>query len=135
RPLFSCEDSSVLGVPFYVMERRRGVILRRADSPGRTIDPTTARRLSTALIDNLALLHALDYQVAGLADVGKPEGYVTRPATGFINRYANARTDALPEMDRIAQWLSDHMPAGSGARLGHTHYKDANPIPHPADLT
>src|SRR5262249_32177409 len=96
---------------------------------------TTARRLSTALIDNLALLHALDYQVAGLADVGKPEGYVTRQVTGWINRYANARTDALPEMDRIAQWLSDHMPARSDAALVHNDYKYDNLVPDPAALT
>ena len=64
RPYFNCEDDSVLGAPFYVMERRRGVILRRVDSPGASIDPTTAHRLSTALIDNLALLHALDYKAA-----------------------------------------------------------------------
>ncbi|HET6574921.1 MAG TPA: phosphotransferase family protein [Fimbriiglobus sp.] len=135
RPYFYCEDGSVLGAPFYVMERRRGVILRRADSPGLGIDPPTARQLSTALIDNLALLHALDYKAAGLADLGKPEGYVTRQVTGWINRYANARTDPLPEMDRIAQWLSDHTPAESGAALVHNDYKYDNLVLDPADLT
>src|SRR5206468_1099389 len=54
RPYLYCAEESVLGVPFYVMERRRGVVLRRADIG---LDPPTARRLSTALIDNLALLH------------------------------------------------------------------------------
>ena len=58
---------------------------------------------------------ALDYRAAGLADLGKPEGYVTRQVTGWINRYANARTDPLPEMDRVGQWLSDHTPTESGA--------------------
>jgi aminoglycoside phosphotransferase (APT) family kinase protein len=117
------------------MERRRGVILRRADNPGLTIDPPTARRLSTALIDNLALLHALDYKAAGLADLGKPEGYVTRQATGWINRYTNARTDPLPEMDRIAQWLTDHTPTESGAALVHNDYKYDNLLLDPGDLT
>jgi aminoglycoside phosphotransferase (APT) family kinase protein len=135
RPYFYCDDSSVLGAPFYVMERRRGVILRRTDNPGLTIDPPTARRLSTALIDNLALLHALDYKAAGLADVGKPEGYVTRQVTGWINRYTNARTDPLPEMDRVAQWLTDHMPTQSGAALVHNDYKYDNLVLDPADLT
>jgi aminoglycoside phosphotransferase (APT) family kinase protein len=135
RPLFYCEDSSVLGVPFYVMERRRGVILRRADNLGLTIDPPTARRLSTALIDNLALLHALDYKAAGLADLGKPEGYVTRQVTGWINRYTNARTDPLPEMDRVAQWLSDHKPTESDVALVHNDYKYDNLLLDPGDLT
>jgi len=134
RPLLYCEDTGVLGAPFYVMERRRGVVLRRAD-PGRDIDPPTARRLSTALIDNLALLHGLDYTAAGLADLGKPEGYVTRQVTGWITRFANARTDPLPEMDQVAQWLSDHTPAESGAALIHNDYKYDNLLLDPDDLT
>ena len=135
KPLLSCEDASVLGVPFYVMERRRGIVLRRADDPDHTIDPPTARRLSTALIDNLALLHALDYKAAGLADLGKPEGYVTRQVTGWINRYAAARTDDVPEMDRVAKWLGDNTPAESGAALVHNDYKYDNLLLDPADLT
>jgi aminoglycoside phosphotransferase (APT) family kinase protein len=135
RPLLYCEDDSVLGAPFYVMERRRGVVLRHADTSGLTIDPPTARRLSTALIDNLALLHALDYRAAGLGDLGKPEGYVTRQVTGWINRYANARTDAVPEMDRVAQWLADHTPTESAAALVHNDYKYDNLLLDPADLT
>jgi aminoglycoside phosphotransferase (APT) family kinase protein len=135
RPLFYCEDSGVLGAPFYLMERRRGIVLRRPDTPGVTIDPPTARRLSTALIDNLALLHSLDYRAAGLADLGKPEGYVTRQVTGWINRYANARTNDVPEMDRVARWLTDHIPAESGAALVHNDYKYDNLLLDPGDLT
>jgi aminoglycoside phosphotransferase (APT) family kinase protein len=135
RPLFYCEDTGILGAPFYVMERRRGVILRRADNPGVTIDPPTARRLSTALIDNLALLHALDYQAAGLAEVGKPQGYVARQVTGWISRYANARTDPLPQMDRVAQWLTDHQPTESSVALVHNDYKYDNLVLDPKDLT
>lgn len=135
KPLLYCEDPGVLGVPFYVMERKRGVVLRRADNAGLAIDPPTARRLSTALIDNLALLHGLDYKAAGLADVGKPDGYVARQVSGWIGRYANARTDSLPEMDRIAQWLSDHMPMQSDVALIHNDYKYDNLLLDPEDLT
>ena len=135
RPYIYCDDTGVLGAPFYVMERRRGVVLRRADNPGLTIDPPTARRLSEALIDNLALLHALDYKVAGLADLGKPQGYVTRQVSGWITRYTNARTDPLPEMDRIAGWLTDHKPTESGAALVHNDYKYDNLVLDPTDLT
>lgn len=135
RPYIYCDDTGVLGAPFYVMERRRGVVLRSADNPGLTIDPPTARRLSEALIDNLALLHALDYKAAGLADLGKPEGYVTRQVSGWINRSTNARTDPLPEMDRIAEWLTDHKPTESGAALVHNDYKYDNLVLDPKDLT
>jgi aminoglycoside phosphotransferase (APT) family kinase protein len=133
RPYFYCEDESVIGAPFYVMERRRGVILRRAANSD--IDPPTARALSTALIDNLALLHTLDYKAAGLGDLGKPEGYVTRQVTGWIGRYANARTDAHPEMDQIAQWLTARTPTESGAALVHNDYKYDNLVLDPRDPT
>jgi aminoglycoside phosphotransferase (APT) family kinase protein len=134
RPYVYCEDSHVLGAPFYVMERRRGIVLRSAGS-GRTIDPPTARRLGEALIDTLAQLHALDYKAAGLADLGKPDGYVARQVSGWINRYANAQTETLPDMDRIAQWLTDHQPTDSGAALVHNDYKYDNLVLDPDDLT
>src|SRR3954449_11067973 len=78
RPVLFCDDPGVMDVPFYVMERRRGVILRQRLPPGLEVDAPTARRLSTALIDALADLHSLDYAAAGLGDLGKPEGYVAR---------------------------------------------------------
>src|SRR5262245_48299080 len=115
RPYFFCDDASVLGAPFYVMERRRGIVLRRAHGPA--LDPQTARGLSESLIDNLALLHSLDYKAAGLADLGKPDGYVARQVSGWITRYTNAQTEPLSGMDRIAQWLTDHQPAESSAAL------------------
>src|SRR5262245_25614485 len=93
RPVLYCDDPEVLGAPFYLMERRRGVILCSQLPSGVAIDPATARRLSTALIDSLARLHSLDYRAAGLGDLGHPEGYVARQVTGWADRYAKARTD------------------------------------------
>jgi aminoglycoside phosphotransferase (APT) family kinase protein len=133
RPSLYCDDASILGVPFYVMERRRGVVLRQADVPG--LDPSTVRRLSEALIDNLVCLHALDYKAAGLADLGKPNGYVARQVTGWIGRYTNAQTEPVLSMDRLAQWLADHMPAASDAALVHNDYKYDNLVLDPEDLT
>lgn len=135
QPFFYCEDVDVLGVPFYVMERRRGIILRRAANTGLDIDPPNARRLSTALVDTLALLHALDYKAAGLADLGKPDGYVTRQVTGWHSRYVNAQTDSLADMDCVARWLMGHKPAESGVALVHNDYKYDNLLLAPEDLT
>ena len=135
RPYFYCDDTGILGVPFYVMERRQGVVLRHAENSGLTLDPPTARRLSEALIDTLAMLHSLDYKAAGLADLGKPDGYVSRQVTGWITRYTNARTDPLPGMDRIAQWLTDHMPTETDTALIHNDYKYDNLVLDPENLT
>jgi aminoglycoside phosphotransferase (APT) family kinase protein len=135
RPALYCADDSVLGAPFYVMERRHGVILRKVLPPGLVLDPSTARRLGMALIDSLAELHALDYKAAGLGDLGKPEGYVARQVNGWIKRYAEAKTDEVPVLDRVSRWLSDNVPSDAGAALIHNDYKYDNLILDPADLT
>lgn len=135
RPYVYCEDDAVLGAPFYVMERRRGIVPRGSDLPGVALDPPTSARLGTALIDNLTHLHALDYKTIGLADLGKPDGYVARQVTGWVTRYTNARTDPHPEMDRVAQWLTDRQPTSAGAVLIHNDYKFDNLVLDPADPT
>jgi aminoglycoside phosphotransferase (APT) family kinase protein len=134
-PRLYCDDEGILGAPFYVMERRRGVVLRKELPPGVTIDPPTARRLSAALIDTLAQLHALDFRAAGLGELGKPEGYVARQVSGWSNRYAAARTDDVPEMERAARWLGEHLPPEAGAALIHNDFKYDNLLLDPADLT
>ena len=135
RPYLYCEDDCVLGAPFYLMERRHGIVLRRRLPGDMRLDPDLVRRLCVALIDNLAALHALDYKAAGLSDLGKPEGYVARQVTGWINRYQNARTDDLPAMDRLAPWLLERMPKESSAAIIHNDYKFDNVMLDPADLT
>ena len=135
RPFCFCDDDSVLGAPFYVMERRRGVILRRALPPGLRLDPPAVRQLCLSFIDNLADLHRLDYRAAGLADLGKPEGYVARQVTGWTNRYRNAQTEEVPALERVMPWLSANVPAAGGAALIHNDYKYDNLALDPADLT
>lgn len=135
RPLVFCDDPEVMDVPFYVMERRRGVVLRQQLPPGLAIDPPTARRLSTALIDSLANLHSLDYRAAGLGDLGKPEGYVARQVTGWAERYEKARTDDLPAMDRVGRWLAESFPEESSAALIHNDFKYDNLVLDAEDLT
>lgn len=131
-PVLYCEDESILGAPFYLMERRRGIIIRRP-SGDRPIPPETVRRLCESLIDGLVRLHALDYDGAGLADIGKPEGYVERQVSGWSRRYHDARTDDLPAMERAAAWLADNRPAESGSALIHNDYKFDNLVLDPDD--
>lgn len=135
RPFFFCDDLGVIGAPFYVMERRRGVILRKSLPPSVDLTPDTMRGLSVALIDNLAKLHSIDYRAAGLEELGKPAGYVNRQVTGWTKRYANALTDDVPTMEKIAHWLMQAMPAESGASVIHNDYKFDNLVLNAADLT
>lgn len=135
RPYLYCDDESVLGAPFYVMERRRGVVLRRQLPAGLSLDADTADRLSQNFIDNLADLHTLDYAAAGLADLGRPEGYVERQVRGWIGRYDKARTDHWPRLEEVGEWLLAHQPAESGAALVHNDYKYDNVLLDGDDLT
>jgi aminoglycoside phosphotransferase (APT) family kinase protein len=135
RPLLYCEEESVLGAPFYVMERVQGIILRAQPPQGLELPPQLMRRLSESFIESLVEIHAIDYAAAGLADLGKPAGYVVRQVEGWTRRYQNARTDDITAMDHVAGWLRDHMPGESGACLIHNDYKYDNLVLDPADLS
>lgn len=138
RPLAHAEDPSILGAPFYVMERIRGLILRRGLPKGFELTEARARALSLATIDGLAELHAVDYAAAGLADLGKPEGYVIRQVTGWTKRYEDSKTDDVPDVDAIARWLAERMnevSARSTAALIHNDWKYDNLVLDPAEPT
>ncbi len=135
RPVIYCEDESVIGAPFYCMERRRGVILRRSLPAGFTLDPPTVARLNRAFIDNLVALHKIDYEAAGLADLGKPAGYVRRQVEGWNKRYLAAKTDEVREMELLMGWFPERMPPEAAASLVHNDYKFDNIMLDPHDLT
>jgi aminoglycoside phosphotransferase (APT) family kinase protein len=135
RALLYCDDPSILNAPFYLMERIRGLIVRRDPPPNVAFLPETARRLSEAFVDNLARLHRLDYAAIGLADLGKPQGYLERQVKGWIERYHNSKTHDLPEVDRISPWLAERMPVSHDTALIHNDYKYDNVVLDPEDLT
>ena len=135
RPLLHCTDESIIGAPFYLMERVRGVVLRKELPQGMVLSPDTARRLSESFIDNLAALHALDYTALGLGDLGKPAGYLERQVKGWIERYHGSKTEEVPEIEHITAWLGKHMPPQSDSTLVHNDYKYDNMILAEDDIT
>lgn len=135
RPVHMCLDESVLGAKWYLMERRRGVIIRRHLPPGLELTPALARGLSAAAADALAELHAIDIDATGLRAIGHPDGYVRRQVEGWARRYDAARTDDIPAVTRVATWLSEHMPVSGAPTLLHNDFKYDNLVLDPADLT
>ena len=131
RPLLYCADESIIGAPFYVMERVQGIILRANLSPDARPNPAEMRRIANALIDSFVDLHAVDLDAAGLSDFGQAQGYVKRQIEGWTRRYIKARTDDVPEIERAAQWLNDNLPPESGAGLIHNDYKYDNLVLNP----
>jgi aminoglycoside phosphotransferase (APT) family kinase protein len=126
RALVFCDDESILGAPFYVMERRRGLILRRGWPHNLPRDPALLGEMCGSLIDTLADLHEINPQGAGLSDFGKPDGYVRRQIEGWTKRYRDAQIEPIREMDAVAEWLAARMPAESGTSLIHNDYKFDN---------
>ncbi len=135
RPLVYCEDESVLGAPFYCMERRHGIVLRRKLPEGVVLDPTTVAKLNRSFVDNLVAFHKIDYEAAGLGDLGRPAGYVARQVEGWAKRYAACRTADLAEMDALVEWFPANMPPERAASLVHNDYKFDNIMLDPQDLT
>ena len=127
-----CDDESVLGARFYLMERVRGVILRRRLPAGLVLSPPSVASLCVSLVETLAALHGLDYAAAGLAGFGSPDGYATRQVAGWTRRYRDAQTAPVAEMDAVAGWLAEHVPPARGASLLHNDYKHDNLVLDPA---
>lgn len=135
-PLVHSEDEGIIGAPFYLMERVRGVILRNDLPPDMGLTPDRARTLSGNLIRTLCRLHAVDYRTAGLEELGRGDGYASRQVVGWSRRYADARTDDASSFDGVIRWLHDRIPERSSApALIHNDYKFDNTVLDPNDPT
>jgi aminoglycoside phosphotransferase (APT) family kinase protein len=118
-----CQDAAVLGAPFFLMERRRGVILRdRVPHPLAAV-PDFPRRVSEGFVDCLVRLHAIDVSQEPLGSLGKPEGYVERQVRGWAERWNRAKKEDMPQMDRVVEWLGARIPRSTEATLIHNDYK------------
>jgi aminoglycoside phosphotransferase (APT) family kinase protein len=124
RGMLYCEDPAIVGAPFFVMERRKGILIRmrQALPPELPMDPTSLRNLSEGFVDTLADLHAVDYQGIGLGELGKPDGFLKRQITGWMGRWERAKTRDVPLMEKLGAWFLDHMPASPPASLIHNDY-------------
>ena len=130
-----CEDASVLGAPFYVMERLHGIVLRTRVPEGVAATPKIMRRLSENFLDNLAAIHGVDLEAAGLTGLGKPEGYIQRQMDGWQRRYENAASERIDLLEQVSDWLRGNLPAPTGACLIHNDYKYDNVMLDPDDVT
>jgi aminoglycoside phosphotransferase (APT) family kinase protein len=122
-PYVLCEDPAVIGAPFYVMERRRGLVLDQELPADWTPSASLHRGITEALVRVLVDLHAVDWQAAGLGEMGHPDGYLRRQVAGWIERYQRASTADLAEFAALAGWLSAELPTSPAATMIHNDYK------------
>jgi aminoglycoside phosphotransferase (APT) family kinase protein len=128
-----CRDPAVIGSDFYVMERIKGTILRSRIPPQLGLDARATRRLCLSAIERLVELHSIDPAAAGLDDIGKGPGYVSRQVQGWSERYRAARTWNVPRFERVMRWLADRQPEDVGQRVIHNDYRLDNLVLAPED--
>jgi aminoglycoside phosphotransferase (APT) family kinase protein len=133
RAYLLCTDKDVIGADFVVMERRHGVVIRREMPSEIANDPAQARRLSENYIDTLAALHSVDYARAGLSDLGRPEGYIERQLTGWVERWSAAHTPGCVDASRLEALLLASPPEPGPPGIVHNDYKLDNCIMKSAD--
>ena len=121
-----CQDPTVIGTDFYVMERIEGVIPRAR--LGLELGRDETRRLCTDVIDKLVELHRVDHRAVGLADFGKGPGYPRRQVEGWSQRYQKARTWNVPSYDHVCAWLKEHTPPDAGTCVIHNDWRFDNVV-------
>lgn len=135
KPLLYCEDESVIGAKFYVMERIRGVILRARPPHEWATSAEDVRRICLSFVSNLVRLHNLDWEGAGLGKMRREGQYTERQVRGWVDRYAGSRTDDIPDIESVSRWLLERIPPDSAAALIHNDYKFDNIVLDPTDLS
>lgn len=125
KPILLCEDASIIGVPFYLMERRCGLIVRIKLPKEIGDDPGLRRRLSESAVDTLVALHSVDIHTTGIVQIGKPAGFVARQVHGWAQRWQRSKTGEVQEMDEVINWLIDRIPPESenSATIVHNDFK------------
>jgi aminoglycoside phosphotransferase (APT) family kinase protein len=123
--LVACDDESVIGAPFYVMERMVGDVIVTA-LPAAFEAEGDRRRVSEELVDSLIEIHAVDWEACGLHDYGKPTGYLDRQLRRFGGLWEHNKTRELPVLDDVTAWLAEHKPESGPATIVHGDYRLGN---------
>lgn len=133
KPYLYCDDPAIMEKHFYVMEKKEGIVLDDALPPQFSGKNDACRMISETVVNTLVRLHQIDYEQAGLATIGKPEGFLERQVHGWIKRYQNAKTDEIGVAGEIEKWLVENLPASPDPRIIHNDFKLNNMMLDPHD--
>ena len=135
QPIHFCDEESIFGAPFFIMEFVDGAILRNRVPQGMTLEKEDFAALSRSAVDCLLELHQLELQESGLIHLGKPEGYTQRQVEGWVDRYYRAKTNELPELEQAATWLLGNIPSTEYLAFIHNDFKYDNLVLDPQNPT
>jgi aminoglycoside phosphotransferase (APT) family kinase protein len=130
-PYALCEDESVIGATFYLMDYVEGRIF--LDPTLQDVSAPERRGIYQAMIDVLAELHTVDYASVGLAGYGRPARYIERHVARWTQQYRAAETETIDAVERLIEWLPRHIPAAEEATLVHGDFRLDNTIFHPQE--
>jgi aminoglycoside phosphotransferase (APT) family kinase protein len=122
------DDETILGSDFYIMEKVEGVILNYKEAKQRNIPEKDYKNIANSWLDALVELHNVDYNAIGLADLGKPDGYVQRQISNWGKQYLKAKTDEYPEAEMVMNWMEEHQPKEYDHCLIHNDFKYDNVV-------
>lgn len=123
KPFLYSDDDSIVGSPFFIMERKRGIVLDTSFPPNVAPKPQLCRDISEKMVDNLIRLHEIDYKETGLVRMAKPEGFMERQVQGWITRYERAKTDDVTGIETLKKWLINSIPFSATPTIIHYDYK------------
>lgn len=126
-----CQDASVIGTTFFVMDYVRGRVFWDASFPDE--EPAMRGALHSEMVRVLAELHAIDPHGIGLGDFGRPGNYMARQVSRWSRQYEAARTDDIPSMTALMPWLADHVPDDGTTSIVHGDFRQDNMIFHPSE--
>ncbi|MCQ6267337.1 phosphotransferase family protein [Fictibacillus sp. WQ 8-8] len=123
KPLLFSKGEEIVGRPFFLMERKHGIVVDTSFPKGVQVTRHLCGQISSEMVNQLVQLHAIDYKKTGLSEISKPDGFMERQVHGWISRYDRSKTDDIPEVKHLTTWLADHIPTQQPASMIHYDYK------------
>jgi aminoglycoside phosphotransferase (APT) family kinase protein len=127
-----CEDESIIGTAFYIMEVVEGRVFRDATA-SQAKGPEERAALFDSVVRTLAGIHGVDWQAKGLADFGKPGNYMARQVHRWTKQYTASQTRDIESMNHLMAWLPEHIPADDTTSIAHGDFRLENMIFHPTE--
>ncbi|PBB05140.1 phosphotransferase family protein [Salimicrobium humidisoli] len=117
------KEEELIGKPFFIMERKSGIVYDTEWPEGVTPSPELAKDISREMVDRLVELHSIDYTETSLKNMVKPEGFMGRQVEGWIRRYEKAHTEDVKEGNELKKWLVENIPENEESAIIHYDYK------------
>lgn len=123
KPYLFTDNTTIIGSPFLIMERKNGHVINTEFPEGVTPTKELGEHICEKMIDTLVQLHAIDYRQTEIKHIVKPEGFIERQVSGWIERYKRVKTDDIREVDELTKWLTSHIPQSPSPTIIHYDYK------------